>query len=383
MAIMKDITQKKKVERSLKIANLKLQEANASKDKFLSILAHDLKNPFGAIVGVSDLICEALDEKDYEAVSRYAVTLNQSVKNSYDLLSNLLNWSRTQSKKINFNPESLKLNELIQEAIGIHENFAKSKGIDVVLRKDADHTVFADRFMITSVLRNLISNALKYSYSGGKVVISSDHKKNDIIVSVSDEGVGMEEKVVSGLFKIDENNSTLGTSDEKGTGLGLLLSNEFVHYHQGRLWVDSKPGKGSVFSFSIPPSEKTSTDEIIKPTAMSDKTILIGEDEEINFLLLKAMLRTMKCNIIHAYNGAEVIESFTQNPAISLVLMDIKMPVMDGVAATKKIRQIRPDVPIIAQTAYDLDREHHKLFQGYISKPIDKADLFEIVNKYL
>lgn len=114
-----------------------------------------------------------------------------------------------------------------------------------------------------------------------------------------------------------------------------------------------------------------------------DKTILIGEDEEINFLLLKAMLRSMNYKVIHAYNGAEVIESITNNHEVSMVLMDIKMPVMDGVTATKKIRKIRPDVPIIAQTAYELPEEHHKLFQGYISKPIDKSDLIKLVNKYM
>lgn len=116
---------------------------------------------------------------------------------------------------------------------------------------------------------------------------------------------------------------------------------------------------------------------------MEYKTILIGEDEEINFLLLKAMLGSMKCKIIHANNGAEVIESFSNNKDVNLILMDIKMPVMDGVMATKKIRQIRPDVPVIAQTAYELSSEHHQLFQGFISKPIDKADLIKLVNKFI
>ena len=117
--------------------------------------------------------------------------------------------------------------------------------------------------------------------------------------------------------------------------------------------------------------------------SMEDKTILIGEDEEINFLLLKAMLRSLGCRIIHACNGAEAIESFEKNEDISLVLMDIKMPVLDGVAATKKIRQIRPDIPVIAQTAFSLSSENEKLFQALISKPIDKADLIQLVTKYI
>lgn len=383
MALMNDITDKKEAEKALKIANKKLKESNASKDKFLSILAHDLKNPFGAIVGVSDLICEAVTTKDHDALSSYASILNKSVKNSYDLLTNLLEWSRTQSDNMEFNPEWLGIDELIQEAIDLHENFAKTKGVQVINLAKKKQNIYADRFMITAVLRNLISNGLKYSYSGGEISINAVRVENEFVISVADKGIGIEKKVLSRLFKIEENNSTLGTANEKGTGLGLLLSKEFVDYHHGRIWAESEPGKGSVFSFSLPITQKVSSDEKQESLSKENKTILIGEDEEINFLLLKAMLRSMKCKIIHAYNGAEVLDSFVKNENITLVLMDIKMPVMDGVTATKKIRQIKPDIPVIAQTAYDLSKEHHKLFQGYISKPIDKADLVKLVNKYI
>ncbi len=383
MALMDDISLKKESEEALIIANKELQESNAAKNKFFSILAHDLKNPFGAIVGISDLICEAVNRKDPDAISRYAFVLNKSVKNSYDLLTNLLEWSRTQSKNIEFKPEWVSINELIDETVELHENFAKTKNIQIVNLVDKKQTVDADRFMITTVIRNLISNALKYSYPNGTITINMQRSTNELVMSVSDEGVGIEKETLSSLFEIDENKSTPGTADEKGTGLGLLLCKEFIAYHQGRIWAESKPGEGSVFSFAIPTNQKVSSIEKLDSLQDIDKTILIGEDEEINFLLLKAMLRSTKCRIIHAYNGAEVLDSFTRHKNVNLVLMDIKMPVMDGVTAAKKLRQIRPEIPVIAQTAYDLSEEHHDLFEDYISKPIDKADLIKMVTKYL
>jgi CheY-like chemotaxis protein len=150
-----------------------------------------------------------------------------------------------------------------------------------------------------------------------------------------------------------------------------------------KIWTGGKMDQADGFNPAMSSKEMIEKEEIFKVSLDKEPIIIIAEDEEINFLLLKAMLRSINCRIIHAYNGAEVLENFKNNSEISLVLMDIKMPVMDGITAAMKMRKINADVPIIAQTAYQISKEHLSLFQGYISKPIDKTDLINLVTQYV
>jgi len=247
-----DLTSRKKAEETLRASEAKLSELNAQKDKFFSIIAHDLLNPFNSIVGFSELLMDRINEKDYKEIDEYAKIINQSSQQVKDLLMNLLEWSRTQIGRIQFKPENFDLVDLIVENKMLFDVIAGQKAITINNVSPHEITVFADRPMISTVLRNLISNAIKFTRKGGKINISSEKRANDILVSVSDNGIGIAHGRLEKLFCIDKNDSTSGTNNEKGTGLGLILCKEFVENHGGKIWIESEEGKGSTFSFTLP-----------------------------------------------------------------------------------------------------------------------------------
>jgi PAS domain S-box-containing protein len=247
VAIKQDITNRK-------TAEFKLKEALETKNKFLSIISHDLRAPFSAIVGFSDLLhknhLKYNDEKRAEMINY----VNNSAKGAYNLLENLLTWSRVQSNKMNISLESLNLKLLVSETISGLQEIANGKNIQIVDNVSEDITVNIDKNMIATVFRNLISNAIKFTNENGAVTLSAERLKaeNKLKISVSDNGVGIPKDQIGYLFRIDKNVSTQGTNDEKGTGLGLLLCKEFVKKHGGEIWVESEVDKGSTFTFSIP-----------------------------------------------------------------------------------------------------------------------------------
>lgn len=229
-----------------------LQLANATKDKFFGIIAHDLRNPFNNLLGFSQLVMSKIEKKDCETALEFANLIHESSQNAYELLENLLTWSRSQSGRVTFNPEKLNIRELINSTIQLLMEHANKKGISLSSTLNKDIFVYLDKNMILTVLRNLITNALKFSNADDMVTISVEESESEITVHCIDTGVGMEEHVISRLFKIGESVKTEGTSYEKGTGLGLLLCKEFIDWHKGKLWVKSKKDVGSTFSFTIP-----------------------------------------------------------------------------------------------------------------------------------
>ena len=247
-----DVTDQKLAEQCLLENESHLRELNATKDKFFSIIAHDLKSPFNSIIGFSNLLIRQIEEKDYAAIERYASIIQNSSQQAMDLLMNLLEWSRSQTGHIVFTPEKIDFVASINQVTELLFAFAQQKSITIYLETSVNPSFFADKAMINTILRNLISNAIKFTKVGGEIIISAEQTLNDLVVSVSDNGIGMDEETTSKLFRIDQNQSTLGTEKEKGTGLGLLLCKEFIEKHSGRIWVESEPGKGSKFHFSIP-----------------------------------------------------------------------------------------------------------------------------------
>jgi PAS domain S-box-containing protein len=247
-----DVTNQKLAELELLKSETRLRELNATKDKFFSIIAHDLKSPFNSIIGFSNLLARQIEEKDYAAIEKYAGIIQNSSQQAMDLLMNLLEWSRSQTGRIFFTPENNDLSELINQSIELFYGYRQQKSIAIYSKILVNQPIFADKAMISTILRNLISNAIKFTKAGGEIIISSENKPNELVVTVSDNGVGIDEGSISKLFRIDQNHSTLGTEKEKGTGLGLLLCKEFVEKHGGRIWVESSQGKGSKFSFTIP-----------------------------------------------------------------------------------------------------------------------------------
>ncbi len=230
----------------------KLQQMNADKDRFMQILAHDLRSPFTAIVGFSDVLIDQVTEKDFEGIEEYAKIIQQSSQHALDLLLSLMEWTRSQSGKMEFNPEPLDIIELFNKIIQVFVAIAGQKSILIQKELPQQMVVSADKGMISTIFRNLISNAIKFTNPRGQIVISASEKPLELIFSVKDNGVGMPKESIEKLFRINESQSTLGTNDEKGTGLGLILCKEFIEKHGGKIWVESEEGNGSTFSFSLP-----------------------------------------------------------------------------------------------------------------------------------
>jgi len=248
----RDITERKISDAKILETNKKLTELNAQKDKFFSIIAHDLRSPFNSIMGFSQLLVDQIIEKDYEGIEQYARIMRQSAEHAINLLTNLLEWSRAQTGRIEFKPDYLELVNFIEKIIPVFENVALQKSITIKRSLPHESLVYADKHMISTVLRNLISNAIKFTRQGGEVIVSAQRVKNEAIVSVKDNGVGISKDQIDKLFRIDQSESTPGTNNEQGTGLGLILCKEFVEKHGGRIGVESQEGKGSLFTFTIP-----------------------------------------------------------------------------------------------------------------------------------
>ncbi len=242
----------KQAQKKAEESEVKLRELNLTKDKFFSIIAHDLKSPFNSIMGFSELLLEQVRLKDYEGIDKYAGIIWHSSRRAMSLLTNLLEWVRTQTGKIEFNPEFFELVNYIKENVVFYDDIAVQKSITINMDIPHKLIVFADKQMINTVMRNLISNAIKFTREGGEVIISTRKTPKETIVSVRDNGLGIAPDRMEKLFRIDTNVSTPGTNKEKGTGLGLILCKEFVEKHGGSIWVESEEGKGSTFSFTLP-----------------------------------------------------------------------------------------------------------------------------------
>lgn len=249
---IQDITDKKKVERTLLKQKEELQKLNSEKDKFFSIIAHDLINPFNSIINFSNLLEGHVKNKEHDEIEAISKIIHRSSNRMLNLLVNLMEWSQSKTGRMDFVPSHFEMEDLINDAILLFDETAKQKSIVIQKSIELSKPILADRNMLFTVVRNLISNAIKYSNINGIINITAQENKGVLDVSVSDNGVGIEYERIQKLFQLNEIYSTLGTEREKGTGLGLILCKEFIEKHNGRIWVESTINEGSVINFSIP-----------------------------------------------------------------------------------------------------------------------------------
>jgi signal transduction histidine kinase len=229
-----------------------LKELLATREKFMSIISHDLRSPFNAILGFADLFHQDYDELTDEDRKRFIDHIRTASRNAFRLLENLLEWSRIQTGRIRFDPENLNLSRLVFETLSLLSPAAEKKDIHLFSRVDVTADLFADKNAVLSILRNLVNNAIKFTGRGGRVTIASATENGFVTVSVTDTGVGIAASDLAKLFRLDEKFKTDGTDNEKGTGLGLLLCKEFTEKSGGTIGVESEPGKGSRFYFTLP-----------------------------------------------------------------------------------------------------------------------------------
>jgi PAS domain S-box-containing protein len=254
--IIQDITERKKAEEKIKIHNLELQQLNAEKDRFFSIIAHDLRSPFNAFLGFTELMTDDNDEATIGEMKTYAGEIRKSALILFGLLENLLEWSRLQQKSIQMQPQALLLNEIVNQTISIFYEASAKKAITLIHNIDKSVRVLADENMLSSVFRNIVSNAIKFTKRGGRVTINAETLENGMIeVQISDNGIGIQESTIDKLFKIDQKTSSSGTEGEPGSGLGLILCKEFLAKLGGNIRLKSQEGHGSTFYFTIPVPE--------------------------------------------------------------------------------------------------------------------------------
>ena len=265
--IFRDISERKAAEAKLMQYTEDLNESNRTKDRMLSIISHDLKSPFSALLGTTTLLVHEAKNENFsvERIRKFTKILNDSASNTFALLINLLEWSRLQSDKIVLQPENVNLSDVIMENVNIANVAALNKNIILQYTTSGNYPIVSDKAMINTILRNLISNAIKYTLHNGNVSVSLVKENNMHIISVQDNGVGIPADKLEMMFKSDTIQSTLGTANEKGTGLGLGLCKEFVNILGGNIWVKSDYGHGATFSFSLGNLEniKNNTNEMI------------------------------------------------------------------------------------------------------------------------
>ncbi len=253
ISVTRDISDRKQIEVEIQQKNDELRKLNAEKDKFFSIIAHDLRGPFSGFLGLTEIMAEDLPDMGMAQAQEIALSLSKSANNIYRLLNNLLEWSQIQNGSVSFNPEIVQLRPIIEESTTMALESARIKEIEISLDVPVGLMAVADNYMLQTIFRNIISNAIKYTPKGGKVyVLARTTEDNNIEISVKDSGIGMSQEMIENLFRIDVITNRLGTEGEPSTGLGLMLCKEFAEKHGSKIGVKSEVGVGTVFYFTLP-----------------------------------------------------------------------------------------------------------------------------------
>ena len=376
-------------------AKMKAEESDRLKSSFLANLSHEIRTPMNAINGFTELI---LNTKISETEKmEYLNVIEKSGKNLVGIIDDLIEMSKIDSNQLTPNLTVINIDSLMAELYETVKVTIQNKEIDFRLIKSkspAKYNVITDDIKLKQVIINLLTNAIKFTEKGSVAFgFEVDEEKEFINFTVRDTGLGIDEdyhKHIFDRFKRVDSDISIKVG---GLGLGLAISKAYIDLLKGSIRLESKVGEGSTFYFSIP-LEYSKTEHItVKPINNFDivksesETILIAEDDNINFLLFQKMMQHKNFKILRAINGQEAVDACINNPNIDLVLMDIKMPIMNGFEALEQIRPIRPNLPIIAQTAYSSSDDKIKIeeagFNGYITKPLSRDILFELINKYL
>ena len=251
----RDINEKKRADEARNKYMIELENLIQTKDKFFNIIAHDLRNPFAGIIGISEMLEEKLKSEKSENsndILKISQLIQSSSKSAFSLLENLMQWARSQTGDLRFEPIITSINAIIEATLVLVEGNAFKKNITIERKLDTEKFIYADPEITKTILRNILTNAIKFTFPSGKIIISNKFTSNFVEVSISDTGMGMQPKNLDKLFRIDSKFSNLGTESEKGTGLGLILCKEFAEKQGGKIWVESELGKGSTFTFTLP-----------------------------------------------------------------------------------------------------------------------------------
>ncbi|MDX2470986.1 MAG: PhnD/SsuA/transferrin family substrate-binding protein [SAR324 cluster bacterium] len=350
-----------------------LVEANETKDKFFSIISHDLKGPLGSMALIFSLVRRESLTLDDDLI----ITLEKQTNHIHQLLTDLLNWAQSQKKQMITKRSIFTLIDLTKDAVNLLSESAQQKNITILTEELDSYLVQADKFMISTVVRNLISNAIKFTPEGGSIVIRTQVTSQNIRLEIVDSGIGMSEKQRDSVFKLDKPmSSTLGTANEKGTGLGLILCKEFIVKNAGKIGVESKLGEGSTFWISLPRSQKVAlAAEALLPLAdLKIGPVLLVEDNPLHLKTSIYQLSQMGLDFDIAKNGEDALD-LAQTKDYDLILMDIDLPKINGIEVSKALRAKGKEAKIIVLSSYSQeeleDKFHYADFDNFLNKPLE------------
>jgi PAS domain S-box-containing protein len=381
------------------ISKEKVEESNRLKTEFIQNMSHEIRTPMNGILGFSEL----LDNPDLsdEKRKKFIEIIKSSTHQLLRIIDDIMEISVLETKQIKSEENPVCLNDLLHELYTVFNIKASNKNLTLVLKNELtnqESSILTDKSKLNKVLSNLLENALKFTDEGFVELgykLNKDSEPAELEIYVKDSGIGIKPEKQKLIFDRFSQAEKALSKKVGGLGLGLSIAKENAELLGGKITVVSQLGEGAAFFVSIPYKPVNIAAEITKAkektSEKKDKyTILIAEDEEVNFMVLEILLVDkikLPCTIIHAKDGMEAVELTKTNPDIALVLMDIKMPKMDGHEATKRIKEFRPNLPIIAQTAYSTPEEKEKAFlagcDDFIAKPISKDVLNLVISKYL
>ncbi len=378
----------------LRNAKDKAEESNKIKTNFIQNISHEIRTPMNGIMGFSELLkADSITSKERTEYSNIIIKSSKELINSVD---NILEISKLETKKIIISPQNTNIKMLLDQLIAIHKIKADKKGLVIQLKNkipEEKNIIFVDRSKLFKILSNFIDNSIKFT-NDGTITISCCIKNQSLIISIEDTGIGIKSEDQKIIFQSYSQSEKEISKNYGGLGLGLAIAKKNADLIGGKITFNSKESNGSIFTLNtpyIPMQDNNKTIPNTEETILKQKKhiILIAEDGEINFLLLKTVLTKMTDFdfVIHrAVNGKEAVSICEENEEIDIVLMDIKMPIMNGYDATKRIKKIRPDLPVIAQTAFSTEEDIEKALAAgcddFIAKPVDNKILKPILQKY-
>ncbi len=401
ISILRDLSERNKVEERLRESNIQLkkakekaEESDKLKSEFLANMSHEVRTPMNGIVGFAEM----LNEPELEAENReyYTKIIINSSNQLKRIIDDILEISILETKQVSVLPNEVNLNTLLLNVFSIYDDKAKANKTPLFIHKglsDISCVVQTDEVKLLKILNNLLDNAINYTHSG-KIELGYDLVGLEIQFYVKDTGIGINKNMQDVIFdRFSQEDKSLSSSFS-GLGLGLSIAKQNTELLGGKIWVESIKGKGSTFFFTIPYklSENVLQEiEIEKGFEIKSQKIdvLVGEDEEVNYLFIEALIKRLdfQVNPIHAKDGKEAIDIFKSHKDIPIVLMDIKMPKIDGLEAASVIKKINPNTKIVILTAYTFfGKEKQELineYDGYLSKPIEKQEFLVLMNKLL
>jgi PAS domain S-box-containing protein len=390
--LLNSIERIQRINEEYQIARQKAEVSDRLKSAFLANMSHEIRTPMNGIIGFSEM----MTDPDLKPADRneYAKIIVDSSRQLLAIVNDILDISRIEAGLVFLAMEDTSVNELINTLFAFFEPQALEKNVifkSVKSLNDKESEVRTDKTRLRQILTNLLNNALKFT-AVGEIEFGYVLKEGVLQFFVRDTGIGIPPELHEKIFEPFRQAELEISFHYGGTGLGLSISSKLAELLGGKIWLESVPGKGSVFYFTIPynPTVAGGNSNVLIGKEQGPQTsgtvILIAEDDDTNYSFLETALSRENAKLIRATNGMQAVEMCTNNPAIQLVLMDIKMPVMNGYDATRKIKENRPDLPVIVQTAYAMNEDRKKANEAgcddYIAKPIRITELLKIVSKY-